>query len=152
MRAYRFLAVCFKTITFTAHVSSFHICTSVLRNSIDAKHSPFSSPFAIHSHTIQHSLKTSARFDRISFIRASSTASGAQSQSLRTFRILIADSISSDAIEILKSSGHHVLSSPDLDAATLPDAVANFEPHIIIVRSTRVTAAAINSCGSLEVS
>jgi hypothetical protein len=88
------------------------------------------------------------RFDTGSCVRLSQ---GASLQGHRTFRILIADKISSDAIESFKHAGHDILNAPDLDGASLPASIASFDPHIVVVRSPKVTAAAIAAGPALEV-
>jgi D-3-phosphoglycerate dehydrogenase len=58
-------------------------------------------------------------------------------------RILIADTFSDDAMEKLRAAGHDVEYAPDLDADGLIDALAGYQA--VVVRSTRVTAAAIGA-------
>ena len=63
-------------------------------------------------------------------------------------RILIADKFSDDAMDELRVAGHDVESAPDLGADDLVTALGGFQA--VVVRSTRVTAAAINANDDLE--
>ncbi len=63
-------------------------------------------------------------------------------------RILCADAIAADYLEPLRSNGHQVEVEPDLAADTLPARVAEFEPDVLVVRSTKVTEAAL--CASSQ--
>ena len=83
---------------------------------------------------------------------SSTTHDQAPDTSKRFLRILIADKIPESTIDAFQHEGHTVLSSPGLDFDSLPAAVSAFDPHIIIVRSTRVSAAAIAAGSALEVS
>ena len=58
-------------------------------------------------------------------------------------RILFADSLDGAAVERLKDAGVECEVRPELTAADLPDHVAGFD--ILVVRSTEVTAAAIDA-------
>lgn len=58
-------------------------------------------------------------------------------------RILFADSLDAAAIERLRAAGEECEVRPELAAADLPDHVAGFD--ILVVRSTEVTAAAIDA-------
>lgn len=58
-------------------------------------------------------------------------------------RILFADSLDDAAVERLRADGEECEVRPDLTAATLPEHVAGFD--ILVVRSTEVTAAAIDA-------
>ena len=63
-------------------------------------------------------------------------------------KILIADKVSANMVADLKALGGEVILSPDLSPETLPGALAGVE--ILIVRSTKVTAAAIEAGSSLS--
>lgn len=63
-------------------------------------------------------------------------------------KVLIADKLSSDAVTELKKLGHQVEMQPDLSADTLPGAVA--DAGVLVVRSTKVTAATIKAAKQLK--
>ena len=65
-------------------------------------------------------------------------------------RVLIADKFEKVGIDGLKEIGCEVESQPDLGADTLPGALERIDPQILIVRSTKVTAAALKSAASLS--
>ncbi|MDR0291814.1 MAG: phosphoglycerate dehydrogenase [Elusimicrobium sp.] len=65
-------------------------------------------------------------------------------------KILIADSFPAHWQEVLKEKKHEIIYQPKLDENTLPAAVKDNQPEIIIVRSTKVNAAAIDACGKLK--
>lgn len=60
-------------------------------------------------------------------------------------KVLIADKFEKVGIDGLKELGCAVVSQPDLTADALPAAVREVDPHILIVRSTRVSAATLNA-------
>lgn len=62
-------------------------------------------------------------------------------------RILFADSLDRAAVERLRDAGEECEVRPELTAADLPDHVAGFD--ILVVRSTEVTAAAIDASTEL---
>ncbi len=62
-------------------------------------------------------------------------------------RILIADAFSERHVEALRSTGHDCELRADLDADALPDAVSGYDA--LVVRSTRVTKAAISAADRL---
>lgn len=64
-------------------------------------------------------------------------------------KILIADKFETVGIDGLKELGCTVLSQPDLTADTLPAALRQHDPNILVVRSTRVTADALKVGASL---
>jgi D-3-phosphoglycerate dehydrogenase / 2-oxoglutarate reductase len=64
-------------------------------------------------------------------------------------KVLIADKFEKVGIDGLKELGCAVISRPDLTAETLPAALAEHDPSILIVRSTRVTAGALKAGPSL---
>lgn len=63
-------------------------------------------------------------------------------------KLLIADSFPSSHVAALKNSGHTATVDPALDADALPDAILDHE--ILIVRSTRVTAATFDRASALR--
>jgi D-3-phosphoglycerate dehydrogenase len=65
-------------------------------------------------------------------------------------RVLIADKFEKVGIDGLREIGCEVESQPDLSADTLPGALERIDPQILIVRSTKVTAAALKSAASLS--
>ena len=65
-------------------------------------------------------------------------------------RVLIADKFEKIGIDGLKELGCEVESQPDLGADTLPGALERVDPQILIVRGTRVSAAALKSGASLS--
>ena len=69
---------------------------------------------------------------------------------LRTMTILIADSFSPAAQERLRIAGHTVLSEPKLAGDDLTAALAEHAPEVLVVRSTKVTAADLDASPSLE--
>ena len=54
--------------------------------------------------------------------------------------ILIADKFDASGIETLSNLGHRVVSLPDLSPETLPAAIQEHDPQILVVRSTKVRA------------
>lgn len=65
-------------------------------------------------------------------------------------KILIADKFPSRWTEVLKKNGHEIVSNPALDENTLPEAQKTEGAAVIIVRSTKVTPAAIDASASLK--
>ena len=55
-------------------------------------------------------------------------------------KVLVADKFEKVGIDGLKELGCSVVSQPDLTAEALPGAVKEVDPHILIVRGTKVTA------------
>ena len=64
--------------------------------------------------------------------------------------ILLADSLASSCIEQLQREGHAVFSCPELKGETLVAALEEHKPQVLVVRSTKVSAAAMNACSELE--
>ncbi|MBA3316894.1 MAG: ACT domain-containing protein, partial [Gemmatimonadales bacterium] len=64
-------------------------------------------------------------------------------------KVLIADRFEKVGIDGLKELGCSVVSQPDLTAEALPGAVREVDPHILIVRSTKVTGQTLNAGTSL---
>ena len=62
---------------------------------------------------------------------------------LTGMRVLLADALDAGAVETLERRGHTVVAQADLTADTLPGAIAGFE--VLVVRSTKVTAATIDA-------
>ena len=60
-------------------------------------------------------------------------------------KVLIADKFEKVGIDGLKELGCGIVAQPDLTAEALPDAVREVDPHILIVRGTRVTAETLNA-------
>jgi D-3-phosphoglycerate dehydrogenase / 2-oxoglutarate reductase len=65
-------------------------------------------------------------------------------------KILIADKFSEDAVEELRAAGHTVRVDAGLKGGALTEAIADFEPSALVVRSTKVTAADLDASGALE--
>ncbi|MGH3472562.1 MAG: phosphoglycerate dehydrogenase [Nocardioidaceae bacterium] len=63
-------------------------------------------------------------------------------------RVLFADATSPDTITALTAQGHECVLEPDLKARELPDRVVGFD--VLVVRSTKVTAAVIEGADRLE--
>jgi D-3-phosphoglycerate dehydrogenase / 2-oxoglutarate reductase len=64
-------------------------------------------------------------------------------------KVLIADKFEKVGIDGLKELGCAVVSRPELTAEALPAAVKEVDPHILIVRSTKVNAETLNAGTSL---
>jgi D-3-phosphoglycerate dehydrogenase / 2-oxoglutarate reductase len=60
-------------------------------------------------------------------------------------KVLIADKFERVGIDGLKELGCSIIAQPDLTAEALPGAVMEVDPHILIVRSTRVNAETLNA-------
>ncbi len=60
-------------------------------------------------------------------------------------KVLIADKFEKVGIDGLKELGCSIVSQPDLTADALPAAVKEVDPHILIVRSTKVSAETLNA-------
>ena len=63
-------------------------------------------------------------------------------------KVLIADKLAASSIKQLEALGCEVTSNPDLNAETLPAAIADFD--VLIVRSTKVSAAVIAASSGLS--
>lgn len=63
-------------------------------------------------------------------------------------RILVADALGADAVAGLERSGHTCAVEPDLTADAIPGALG--DAQVLVVRSTRVTAAAFATGGDLR--
>ena len=64
--------------------------------------------------------------------------------------VLIADKFNASGIDTLRALGHEVISEPGLDIDSLPDAIVEHDPGVLVVRSTKVSAKAIQSSSNLE--
>jgi len=64
-------------------------------------------------------------------------------------KILCADALADDLLVPLRSAGHDILLEPDLSADTLPSRLAEADPDVLVVRSTKVKADAIVATKSL---
>ena len=64
--------------------------------------------------------------------------------------ILVADSVSPDALRQLRQAGHDVTEAPGLKGDALTAALAEHDPAVLVVRSTKVTAADLDAAPSLE--
>ncbi|MFP5309210.1 MAG: NAD(P)-dependent oxidoreductase [Actinomycetes bacterium] len=64
-------------------------------------------------------------------------------------RILIADALPDDQLARLTDTGHEVVDRPDLGADDLAGALTEVDPDVLVVRSTKVSAAALDAGGSL---
>ncbi len=62
-------------------------------------------------------------------------------------RILLADSLAESAVERLRTGGDDCVVDPSLTSETLPDHIAGYD--VLVVRSTRVTAAALEAADQL---
>ncbi|HEY9505821.1 MAG TPA: NAD(P)-dependent oxidoreductase [Gemmatimonadales bacterium] len=60
-------------------------------------------------------------------------------------KVLIADKFEKVGIDGLAELGCSIVAQPDLTAEALPGAVREVDPHILIVRSTKVTAETLNA-------
>jgi len=60
-------------------------------------------------------------------------------------KVLVADQFSEDGIQELKKSGIEVTYDANLSGDTLTKALGELQPHILVVRSTKVTAADVNA-------
>ena len=65
-------------------------------------------------------------------------------------RVLIADKFEASGVAALQARGFNVSIDPDLGPETLPAAIANLRPQVLVVRSTKVKADAINASDALE--
>lgn len=64
--------------------------------------------------------------------------------------ILVADAFSEAAQERLRMAGHRVVEDASLKGEALTEALAAYDPAVLVVRSTRVTAADLDAASSLE--
>ncbi len=64
--------------------------------------------------------------------------------------LLIADAFSEDAQGRLRDAGHAVVYEPKLKGDELTEALGRHDPHVLVVRSTKVTAADLDAARGLE--
>jgi D-3-phosphoglycerate dehydrogenase / 2-oxoglutarate reductase len=64
--------------------------------------------------------------------------------------VLIADKLSESGIQRLLEAGHEVVSRPQLSGPTLVEALAEVDPSVLIVRSTKVPAEALAAAPDLQ--
>ncbi|MHC4832891.1 MAG: NAD(P)-dependent oxidoreductase [Planctomycetota bacterium] len=76
--------------------------------------------------------------------------SAAASSEAPALRILIADKFEASGVATLEASGFAVEIDPDLGPDTLPEAIARLRPKVLVVRSTKVRADAIEASDGLE--
>jgi len=81
---------------------------------------------------------------------ATASAAAEQSGAVRRASVLIADKFEESGREALQGLGCEVHFDPDLTADTLPKALADHDPDIVIVRSTKVTEAAFAAATRLS--
>lgn len=67
-----------------------------------------------------------------------------------TTTILVADKFDESGLDSLRSLGHNVISDPTLTPDTLPAAINEHQPTILVVRSTKVKADAIKTSPKLS--
>jgi D-3-phosphoglycerate dehydrogenase len=67
-----------------------------------------------------------------------------------TTRILVADKFEKSGLDTLRSLGHEVISEAGLTVDTLPAAIAKHNPGVLVIRSTKVDAKAIEVSTDLE--
>ena len=65
-------------------------------------------------------------------------------------KVLVADRLDPCAIELLKQAGLRTKVSPELKGDSLHAAIEEFEPQVLIVRSTKVTASMCSASDALE--
>ena len=65
-------------------------------------------------------------------------------------RVLIADLFSKDAIEQMQKAGMEITYNDKLNGEPLDKAMAEINPHVLVVRSTKVTDKTIDCGASLQ--
>lgn len=65
-------------------------------------------------------------------------------------KVLIADKLSSSAVDRMESGGHAVVTDPTLDGDSLTAALTRENPNVLIVRSTKVRAEHLDAASGLE--
>ena len=68
----------------------------------------------------------------------------------RSLRILCADKLEATALQSLHDAGHDVISQPEITGDTLIGSLQDNAPHLLVVRSTKVPAAALSASPGLE--
>jgi len=64
--------------------------------------------------------------------------------------VLVADAFSDAGLDALRSAGHAVVYDPKLSGSELTRALAEHDPQVLVVRSTKVTAADLDAARGLE--
>ena len=64
--------------------------------------------------------------------------------------VLIADAVSDSAVAQLESAGHRVTKEPGLKGDALTGRIAEHQPDVLVVRSTKVTGADLDASPNLE--
>ena len=64
--------------------------------------------------------------------------------------VLIADAFSEAGLQRLRDAGHHVVYEPALKEGAFTEALARHAPAVLVVRSTKVTAADLDASPALE--
>jgi D-3-phosphoglycerate dehydrogenase / 2-oxoglutarate reductase len=64
--------------------------------------------------------------------------------------VLIADKLSKKCVDVLENQGHRVLMEPGIKGDDLVEALKEHKPQVLVVRSTKVPAAAIDASPTLE--
>jgi len=64
--------------------------------------------------------------------------------------ILVADRVSADALQTLRDDGHEVVEAAGLSGDALVEALREHDPAVLVVRSTTVTAEALDAAPGLE--
>lgn len=64
--------------------------------------------------------------------------------------ILVADSVSPAALQSLRDDGHAVVEAPGLSGDSLVEALREHDPAVLVVRSTKVPAGALDAARGLE--
>jgi D-3-phosphoglycerate dehydrogenase len=65
-------------------------------------------------------------------------------------KVLVADSLDPTGLEAVQAGGHAVELEPSLGTGDLPAALARIAPDVLVVRSTRVTAEAVEAAPALK--
>lgn len=65
-------------------------------------------------------------------------------------KVFLADKLSSACLESLRAAGHTVVNRPDAKGEVLRDALAEADPGVLVVRSTKVTPDLMAAAPSLE--
>lgn len=67
-----------------------------------------------------------------------------------SMKVLVADQFSADGIKELQASGMEVVYDAGLNGETLTKALGELHPNVLVVRSTKVTAADVNADPKLQ--
>jgi D-3-phosphoglycerate dehydrogenase len=71
-------------------------------------------------------------------------------ESIPSMRVLVADQFSADGIKELQAAGMSVTYEAALAGETLTKALGELHPHVLVVRSTKVTAADIDADPNMQ--